>query len=475
MPAKKKPQPPASVNGAQPELPPGVTQLRTLAGHKAAVYSVALDPRGGTLASGSGDNTVKLWDMRSGKLFRTLEEHKGWVWSVALDPEGGTLASGSVDSTVKLWEARSGKLLRTLEGHQSTVNGVAFDPQGEMLATGSHDNTVKLWEARSGNLLLTLERHTAPVHSIAISRAGHLLASKGRAKTVLWNCETWETVAVIPEPTNKDWWIPGVAFHPTLPLLAAVGSGPDTRDKERSRLIRLLELDFDVLLGRPRAAAADASTQHGTAKVIIVGDTGVGKSGLARRLKHGKFDLLAVPTDADESVARDMEQDARARRRRALTHWVVEGKKAEGKFDVLLSYNSKDRSEVKKIAEELKAVGLRPWVDYECLVPGRRWIRDLEEVIADIPCAAAFVGADGVGPWEEVEIEGMLIEMVERDAAVMPVLLPGAPDRPKLPPFLKAMGRVDMRDWETDENEGLERLVSGVLGRPLVELRMLGR
>ena len=59
---------------------------------------MAFDPQGGTLASGSDDNTVKLWEARSGKLLRTLEGHQNWVWSVAFDPQGGTLASGSADT-----------------------------------------------------------------------------------------------------------------------------------------------------------------------------------------------------------------------------------------------------------------------------------------------------------------------------------------------------------------------------------------
>ena len=58
------------------ELPPGVKLLRTLAGHQDAVLSVAFDPQGGTLASGSGDKTVKLWEPASGKLLRTLEGHQ---------------------------------------------------------------------------------------------------------------------------------------------------------------------------------------------------------------------------------------------------------------------------------------------------------------------------------------------------------------------------------------------------------------
>jgi len=139
---------------------------------------------------------------------------------VAFDPQGGTLASGSDDTTVKLWEARSGRLLRTLEGHQDLVLSVAFHPQGETLASGSKDSTVKLWEARSGKLLRTLGGHTERVDTIVFSPDGRLLASKSGDHTIrLWSCETWETVAVIPESTRQIWWIPALAFHPTLPLL----------------------------------------------------------------------------------------------------------------------------------------------------------------------------------------------------------------------------------------------------------------
>ena len=183
----------------------------------------------------------------------------------------------------------------------------------------------------------------------------------------------------------------------------------------------------------------------------------------------------APSTAADDVVAERMAADARTGRLRMLSNWVAEAKETEGKFDVFLSYNSKDGPEVRRIAEELKKVRLRPWVDYDCLVPGRRWIPELEEVIGDIPCAAVFIGPEGRGPWEEVEVEGMLIQMIERDAAVMPVLLPGAPEDVRLPPFLKTLTRVNMREWRTGDSEGLERLVSGILGRPLGELRMLGR
>jgi len=166
-----------------------------------------------------------------------------------------------------------------------------FDPQGETLASGSGDNTVKLWEARNGRLLRTLEAHTMAVDVVVFSPDGRLLASKDRDDTILlWNCETWETVAVIPARMHASGWSPALAFHPMLPLLATAGSEPGSPDKERSRLIHIWELDFDVLLGkRDGEAAAARAVHHTTGKIVLVGDHSVGKSALGYRLIHGRF------------------------------------------------------------------------------------------------------------------------------------------------------------------------------------------
>jgi WD40 repeat protein/GTPase SAR1 family protein len=265
--------------------------LRTLEGHTGVVLSVAFDPTGRTLASGSYDRTVKLWDVTSGELLRTVEGHASAILSVAFDPTGRTLASGSYDRTVKLWETATGRPLRTLEGHNDPVVGVAFDPTGRTLASGSYDRTVKLWETATGRLLRTLEGHTSSVDVIAFSADGQLLASKSRDGTLrLWSCRTWATVAVIPEPTRPEYWLPGLTFHPTLPVLASVGSKPGALENQLSRLIHLWELDLDVLLGkRAEAGAATAAVHHTTAKIVLVGESGVGKTGLGWRLAHGEF------------------------------------------------------------------------------------------------------------------------------------------------------------------------------------------
>ena len=95
------------------------------------------------LASGSEDDTIRLWDAKTGENLRTLKGHRSDVMSVAFHPDGNTLASsaGSIfansSGTIRLWDANTGENLKTLTGHTSRVTSVAFSPDGNTLASGS--------------------------------------------------------------------------------------------------------------------------------------------------------------------------------------------------------------------------------------------------------------------------------------------------------------------------------------------------
>ena len=78
------------------------------------------------------------------------------VESVAFSPDGRFLASGSQDQTVRLWEVPTGQSLKTLSGHTNKVWSVVFSPDGRLLASGSADATIKLWDIQTGDCLKTL-------------------------------------------------------------------------------------------------------------------------------------------------------------------------------------------------------------------------------------------------------------------------------------------------------------------------------
>lgn len=142
-------------------------------------------------------------------------------------------------------------------------------------------------------------------------------------------------------------------------------------------------------------------------------------------------------------------------------------------FDVFLSHNSKDKPAVRQIAEALRDRGLRVWLDEWELIPGRRWIPALEKAIQAAKTAAVMVGENGFGPWEQPEYEGALSQFVDRGLPVIPVLLPGAPEKPKLPLFLTGFTWVNLRDGIT--KTGLDRLVWGITGEKLSEEGALPR
>jgi WD40 repeat protein len=147
------------------------TALQTLEGHSGKIYSVAFSPDGLTLASGSSDSTIKLWDTATGMQRQTLEGHSDSVFSVAFSPDGLTLASGSYN-IIKLWDTVTGIQRQTLEGHSDWIDSVTFSPDGLTLVSGSRDRTIKLWDTATGTQRQTLKGYSNWVNSVAFSPDG---------------------------------------------------------------------------------------------------------------------------------------------------------------------------------------------------------------------------------------------------------------------------------------------------------------
>ncbi|MCH8047275.1 MAG: PD40 domain-containing protein [Planctomycetes bacterium] len=193
--------------------------LDSITPHSGAVESIVFLPDGSRLVSASSDNTIKVWDIASGKCLSTLAEHTDKIESIAVSPDGQMLASASGDNTIRLWDVDTGKVRHVLTGHSDETRGVAFSSDGKTLASVSFDGKVKLWDTSEGTLLHTLEGHTEKLRAVAFSPTGDLVASAGDDHTIrLWNTDSGEFVA---EFSNHTAEIRGLAFSPDGRLLAS--------------------------------------------------------------------------------------------------------------------------------------------------------------------------------------------------------------------------------------------------------------
>ena len=191
---------------------PGGPLIRTLAGHTDWVNAVAITPDGKTIASGSGDNSVKVWNLKSGQERRTFAGHTGSVWAVALTPDGRTIVSVSRDRTVKAWDLETGGEIRTLQGHSEEITSVAVTPDGTTIVSGSSDGTVKVWDLASGRERRTLAGHTDPVTAVAVTPDGKTIVSGSWDKTVkVWDLTSGQQRHTLAGHTE---WVTAVVVTP---------------------------------------------------------------------------------------------------------------------------------------------------------------------------------------------------------------------------------------------------------------------
>lgn len=253
--------------------------LKTIEGHNAWVSSVSWSLKEQMFASSSGSNdpNICIWRSPDFELYQKLVGHKSCVFSIAWSPDGQLLASGARDKTIRIWKPQSGELMRVFEGHNQEIISVSWSPSEDIIASGSADNTIRIWDIKKGKQLEIIEGHTESVEGVLFSADGRFLVSQSFDKTIrLWRCDTWEQVGIIYEPTYGIFG--GLAFHPQLPLLATRG--------KNDLVIRIWELDYDVLLGKSTSAKSIIYTN---AKVVLMGEASAGKTCIAKALLGEPF------------------------------------------------------------------------------------------------------------------------------------------------------------------------------------------
>ena len=210
---------------------------QTFEGHTDTVLSVAFSPDGSFCLSGSGDDTLRLWDASTGKCMRTFEGHTAGVDSVAFNSDGRFCLSGSHDKTLRLWDASTGQCVRTFKGHTGSIRSVAFSPDARFCLSGSLDETLRLWDASTGQCR-TFDGLTAAHYSVTFSPDGRFCLSGSWDTTLrLWDASTGYCIRIFEGHTDP---VHSVAFSPDSRFCLSGSTDETLRlwDAETGRCVR---------------------------------------------------------------------------------------------------------------------------------------------------------------------------------------------------------------------------------------------
>ncbi|MFM9965247.1 MAG: c-type cytochrome domain-containing protein [Planctomycetaceae bacterium] len=184
--------------------------IRTLQGHRDAIYAAELSPDGKLLATGSYDQKVKLWNVETGAEVRTLHGHNDAVYDVAFHPNGQILASASGDRTVKLWNVATGERLDTLNQPEKEQYAVAFSLDGKRIVAGGVDKRIRVWDITAGGkegtnpIAFSRYAHEGGILRLVFSPDGKMLVSSAEDRRIkLWETQSFTQLKVLE--TQPDW------------------------------------------------------------------------------------------------------------------------------------------------------------------------------------------------------------------------------------------------------------------------------
>eukprot|EP01027_Heterolobosea_sp_BB2_P009061 GEZU01013406.1.p1 GENE.GEZU01013406.1~~GEZU01013406.1.p1 ORF type:complete len:568 (+),score=81.26 GEZU01013406.1:190-1893(+) len=208
--------------------------LHVLEGHSSRVWDITTTKTGNLLASASGDSSVKIWDISSihtssaaaPHCKMTLTESIGDVYATRFHPAENHIVSAGYDKIVRLYDVRTGELVRAFTGHTAAVCSVLFNPYGNLVVSGAKDNTIKFWDIVSGMCVKTFTQHLGEVTSIEIDSSGTLLLSSSKDNSNrLWDLRTSKPIRRFKGHQNTYKNLVRTTFGPSQGLI--VGGSED--------------------------------------------------------------------------------------------------------------------------------------------------------------------------------------------------------------------------------------------------------
>jgi WD40 repeat protein len=181
-------------------------------GHKGEVLAVLLLPGDRQAISAGTDNSIRLWDLKTGREVRSYDGHTRQVWCLALSPDGRQFASGGQDLTVRIWNTETGELVKTLPPLSDPIRCLAFTPDGKALLVGSFGARIQLFDLDKGTLIRSFGEQPGGILSLALSADGKRFLTGGgfHDRTIrLWDVETGQELLKLTGHAER---VSGVAF-----------------------------------------------------------------------------------------------------------------------------------------------------------------------------------------------------------------------------------------------------------------------
>jgi small GTP-binding protein len=236
------------------------------------------------ILAGCEDGSIRIWDRESKDLIRSLKGHNGSVTAVLLS--GDRVLTASADTTIRLWNSGN-RCLRVFEGHSKAVNSLAINCDQLTVLSSSDDGTIRLWKIATGECLQVFEAHTSLVSCLAWHSSGRLFLSGSADRTIrLWDSATGKCIKVLDGHASD---VVGIAWQDETNVVSVDALG--------FRSWTFLSEDIiPTKTGEPLSERSTDNQIHYTnAKVLVVGESGAGKTALSHRLAGG---TTWVPTDS---------------------------------------------------------------------------------------------------------------------------------------------------------------------------------
>jgi hypothetical protein len=215
-PKNKEPEPGPKPKPAEPaEIDPDpagpIGEVRRFQGHTQPIRRLSVSPDGRRLLTAGLDNTIRLWDVATGKELRQWPGHSGEaVMSVAFLPDGRRALSAGRDKLIRLWDLEKDREIRSYPIHTQPVAHVAVTPDGQVAASSGDESTVFLWNVDTGKVLHRLEGIARGAETLAFSRDGKFLVTGSKVGEIrLWNVEKGTEVQAFK---GDQGWIYGLAL-----------------------------------------------------------------------------------------------------------------------------------------------------------------------------------------------------------------------------------------------------------------------